>query len=200
MSLPDLIVLPIPINLPASVESVPSLPAASDIVSSTFTLPEPAVSFTSQLTGAGLLLLREHRRLGHLHDRDLKRMIDCDICGNLVWIPGIVLRAHCLDCLKGQQKRNIPAPDPNVRELQLAILPDFSLGLVWSSALHGKLYWFLAVCPLGYHWGALSLPRNLILSLALHSCLRYIRGKVGDYRVRIAKFDGGAEYSTESAV
>jgi hypothetical protein len=43
LSLPDLVVLPdvpVPINLPASVESDHSLPAASDIVSPVFTLPE----------------------------------------------------------------------------------------------------------------------------------------------------------------
>ena len=80
VSLPDLDVLPIPIPLSPSVESVPSLTDASNIVSSTFNLPESPVSFSSKLTGAGLLLLREHRRLGHLHDRVLKRMIDCGMC------------------------------------------------------------------------------------------------------------------------
>jgi hypothetical protein len=34
----------------------------------------------------------------------------------------------------------------------------------------------------------------------LHSLLRHIRGKVGDDRVRFVKFDGGAEFRTESAV
>jgi hypothetical protein len=99
------------------------------------------VSFSSKLTGAGLLLLREHRRFGHLHDRVLKRMIDVGICGNLVWVPGIVLRAHCWDCLKGQQKRNVPAPDLNIQELH----PLSCQVLVWDwcgpqhvCALHGK--------------------------------------------------------------
>jgi hypothetical protein len=47
--LPELFVLPVPINLPTSVESDPSLPAASDIVSPIFTLPEPSssISFSS---------------------------------------------------------------------------------------------------------------------------------------------------------
>ncbi len=99
------------------------------------------MSFSSKLTGAGLLLLREHRRFGHLHDRVLKRMIDVGICGNLVWVPGIVLRAHCWDCLKGQQKRNVPAPDLNIQELH----PLSCQVLVWDwcgpqhvCALHGK--------------------------------------------------------------
>ena len=160
VSLPDLDVLPIPIPLPPSVESVPSLTDASNIVSSTFNLPASSVSFSSKLTGTGLLLLIEHRRLGHLHDRVLKRMIDCGMCGNIVWVPGIVLRAHCWDCLKGQQKRNISAPDPNICELH----PLSCQVLVWDwcgpqyvRALHGESYWFLAVCPCGYHW-ALSLP------------------------------------------
>jgi hypothetical protein len=104
MSLPDIGLLPVTPTIPVSVESVPSMPDVSDIVSPTSALPEPDVSFSSKLTGAGLLLLREHRRLGHLHDRVLKRMIDGGMCGNLVWVPGIVLRAHCWDCLKGQQK------------------------------------------------------------------------------------------------
>ncbi len=78
MSLPDIGLLPVTPTLPASVASVPSMPDVSAIVSPTSTLPEPPVSFSSnlKLTGAGLLLLREHRRLGHLHDRVLKRMID----------------------------------------------------------------------------------------------------------------------------
>ncbi len=61
VSLPELVVLPVPINLPASVESVPSLPAASHIVSPVFMFPEPSVPFSSKLTDAGLLLLP------HLH-------------------------------------------------------------------------------------------------------------------------------------
>jgi hypothetical protein len=51
-----------------------------------------------------------------LHDHSLKRMIDGGMCGSLIWVPGIVIRAHCWDCLKGQQKHNAPAPDPNLRE------------------------------------------------------------------------------------
>jgi hypothetical protein len=95
LSLPDLVVLPdvpVPINLPASVESDQCLPAVSDIVSPVFPLPEPSssVSFSSKLTGAGLLLLHAHRRLWHMHDRALKRMIECGLCCNLVWVPGIV--------------------------------------------------------------------------------------------------------------
>ena len=67
-----------------------------------FTIPEPSVSFSSRFIGgnffkfgAGLLLLHAHRRLGHLHDRLLKRMIAFGMCGNLFWVPGIVFRAHC---------------------------------------------------------------------------------------------------------
>ena len=40
-------------------------------------------------------------------------MIDSGMRGNLTWVPGIIIRAHWWDCLKGQQKRNVPAPDPN---------------------------------------------------------------------------------------
>ncbi len=81
------------------------------------------MSFSSRLTGAGLLLLHAHRRLGHLHDRAgqsdrlLKRMIYLGMCGNLVWVPGKIVRAHYWDCLKGQQKCNVPPPDPNLRDL-----------------------------------------------------------------------------------
>ncbi len=48
LSLPDLVVLPdvpVPINLPTSVEYGQSLPAASDIISPVFTLPEPSTCF-----------------------------------------------------------------------------------------------------------------------------------------------------------
>ncbi len=78
---------------------------------------DPSDLFSSSLTGTGLLLLHAHRRLGHLHDRRLKRMIDCDMCCPLTWVPGIVIHADCWDCLNGQQNSNFPAPDPNMREL-----------------------------------------------------------------------------------
>jgi hypothetical protein len=107
-----------------------------------------------------------------------------------------------LDCLTGQQKRNVPAPDLNIRELH----PLSCQVEVWDwcgpqhvRALHGELYWFLAVCPRGYHWGAISAKKSDFVSI-VNSLLRHIRGKVGDDRVRFVKFDGGAEFRTESAV
>jgi hypothetical protein len=48
------------------------MPDVSDIVSPSCKLLKNAVSFSSKLTGAGLLLLHEHRGLGHLHDLILK--------------------------------------------------------------------------------------------------------------------------------
>ena len=157
--LPDVAALPIPR------ESSTSLLQASSIVSPApvFTIPEPSDSFSSRLTGAGLLLLHAHRRLGHLHDRPLKWMIDFGMCGNLVWVPGIVIRAHCWNSsyLKGKKKRNAPSPDPNLRDLHPLSCQDF----VWDwcvphhhdvRALHSELYWFLAVGPSGYHWGAIA--------------------------------------------
>ena len=78
--------------------------------------------------------------------------------------------------------------------------------LVWDwcgpqhvRALHGELYWFLAVCPRGYHWGAIAAKKSDFVSI-LTSLLRHIRGKVGDDRVRFVKFDGGAEFVTEAAL
>ncbi len=119
------------------------LPVATNIppVSS---LPEPSVSFSSRLTGAGLLLLHVHRHLGHCMTGFWnRRMIDCGMCGKLAWVPGIVIRDHCWDCLKGQQRRNVPAPDPNLRELH----PLSCQILVWDwcgpqhvCALHGEFY------------------------------------------------------------
>ncbi len=117
-------------------------------------------------------MLREHRRLGHLHDLVLKRMIDGGMCGNLVWVPGIVLRAHYWDCLKGQQKRNVPAPDLNIRELH----PLSYQVLVWDWVGHSMFVLFTAnytgswPCVLAVITGALSLPRNLILYL---SCILF---------------------------
>ncbi len=134
----------------------------------------------SKLTGAGLLLLHAHRRLGHLHDRALKRMIDCGMCGNLVWVPGIFIRAHCWDCLKWQQKHNVPAPDSNIRELHQRSCQV----LVWDwcgpqhvCALHCELYWLLAVCPRGYHWGTISAKKSDFVSI-VNSFLRHISGKL----------------------
>jgi hypothetical protein len=72
MSLPDIGLLLVIPTIPSSVESVPSMQDVFDIVFPTSALPEPAVSFSSKLTGAGLLLLHAHRHLGHLHDRVLK--------------------------------------------------------------------------------------------------------------------------------
>jgi hypothetical protein len=63
VSLPELVVLPAHMNLPASVELVLSLPAATHIVSPLFTLPEPSVPFSSKLAGAGLLLLPQLHQL-----------------------------------------------------------------------------------------------------------------------------------------
>ena len=163
-------------------------------------LADPSDSFSSRLTGAGLLLLHAHRRPGHLHDRTLKRMIDSGMCGSLSWVPGIVIRANCWDCRKGQQKRNVPAPDPLSCQV-----------LVWDrcghhhvrgqtvGGLNGELYWFLAVCPRGYHWGAVAAKKSEFVDI-LNRLLRHIRGKVGDDRVRFVKFDGGAEFVTESAL
>ena len=199
---PEALSSDLPVVLPEPIDSSASLlpsPAALPSVSS---LPASVVSFSSRLTGAGLLLLHAHRRLGHLHDRILKRMIDRGMCGNLTWVPGIIIRAHCWDCLKGQQKRNVPAPDPNLRELH----PLSCQVLVWDwcgpqhvRALHGELYWFLAVCPRGYHWGAIAAKKSDFITI-LTSLLRHIRGKVGDDRVRYVKFDGGAEFVSEPAL
>jgi hypothetical protein len=192
------------VPVPAVLSSGPELPFPIDSSVVVVQVPEIAsdVSFSSRLTGAGLLLLHAHRRLGHLHDRILKRMIDSGMCGNLVWVPGIVIRAHCWDCLKGQQKRKIPAPDPNLRELH----PLSCQVLVWDwcgpqhvRALHGEFYWFLAVCPRGYHWGAIAAKKSDFVTI-LNSLLRHIRGKVGDDRVRFVKFDGGGEFVTEAAL
>ncbi len=79
-----------------------------------------------------------------------------------------------------------PAPDLNIRELH----PLLCQVLVWDwcgpqhvRALHGKLYWSLAVCPRGYNWGAIFAKKSDFVSI-LHSLLHHIRGKVGDDRVR----------------
>ena len=163
----------------------------------------PCVPGQSQrLTGAGKLLLDAHRRLGHLHDRVLKRMVDANMCGTLRWVPGIIIRANCWDCLKGQQKRCVPSPDPNLQELN----PLSCQVLVWDwcgphhvLGLNGELYWFLAVCPRGYHWGAVADKKSDFVAI-LDRLLRHIRGKVGDDRVRFVKFDGGPEFVTEAAL
>jgi hypothetical protein len=65
LALPEVPVPPVPMDPSASLEP------ASPLVSPVFTLPEPSVSWL------------------------LKRMIDCGMCGDLVWVPGIALRAHC---------------------------------------------------------------------------------------------------------
>jgi len=101
-----------------------------------------------RFTGDGARLFAGHRRYGHLHDRVFKRMIDAGLCGKLKWVKGLALRENCWDCLKGQQKRNIPAPGPNLETLH----PRACQIMVWDwcgphhvSGLHGELYWFLAV-------------------------------------------------------
>jgi hypothetical protein len=197
----------VPVSAAPSSGALPVVPPDSVLPTSAVpplvpSLADPSDSFSSRLTGAGLLLLHAHRRLGHLHDRTLKRMIDSGMCGSLTWVPGIVIRANCWDCLKGQQKRNVPAPDPNLRELH----PLSCQVLVWDwcgphhvRGLNGELYWFLAVCPRGYHWGAVAAKKSEFVDI-LNRLLRHIRGKVGDDRVRFVKFDGGAEFVTESAL
>ena len=62
VSLPELVVLPVSINLPASVESVQSLPTTSHITSPVFMLPELSLPISSKLT-AGLLLLHQLHQL-----------------------------------------------------------------------------------------------------------------------------------------
>ena len=182
-SLPVIDFSPALVPVPAVLSSGLVIPVPIDSSTPVVPVPEAAseVSFSSRLTGAGLLLLHAHRRLGHLHDRILKRMIDSGMCGNLTWVPGIVIRANCWDCLKGQQKRKVPATDPNLRELH----PLSCQFLVWDwcgpqhvRALHGELYWFLAVCPRGYHWGAIAAKKSGFVTI-LNSLLRHICGKVG---------------------
>ena len=195
------VLVPVPSGALPVVFSESVLPA-SGLPPLVSVVPDPSDLFSSSLTGAGLLLLHAHRRLGHLHDRNLKRMIDCGMCGSLKWVPGIVIRARCWDCLKGQQKRNVPAPDPNLRELH----PLSCQVLIWDwcgphhvCGLNGELYWFLAVCPRGYHYGAVAVKKSEFIVI-LNCLLRHIRGKVGDDRVRFVKFDGGAEFVTESVL
>ncbi len=108
-----------------------------------------------------LQLLHVHHQLGYLHDRLLRQMIDFGMCGNLVWVPGIVIRAHCWNCVKGQQKRNVPSPDPNLRDqhpLSCQVLVWDGCGPHHVRALHSELYWFLpaAVCPLCSSLGSYS--------------------------------------------
>jgi hypothetical protein len=56
-----------------------------------------------------------------------------------------------------------------------------------------------AVCPRCYHWSALS-PKQADLVSILNSLLLNIRGRVDDDSVCFIKFDGGAEFITESSL
>jgi hypothetical protein len=129
-------------------------------------------------------------------------MIDAGQCGALKWVKGIVLRELCWDCLKGQQKWKVPAPDPNLGQLH----PLACQIMVWDwccphhvVGLNGQLYWFLAVCPRGYHWGVMAVKKSEFVTI-VDRLLRHIRGLVGDDRVRFVKFDGAPEFVTEPAL
>ena len=67
------------------------------------------------------------------------------------------------------------------------------------SGLNGELYWFFAVCPLGYHWGATAVQMSAFLVI-IDQLLRHISGLVGDDRVLLVKFDRGPEFMTEAAL
>jgi hypothetical protein len=147
-------------------------------------------------------LLAGHRRYGHMHDKVYKRMVDAGLCGSLKWVPGIVIRANCWDCLMGQQRRNAATPDPNLKlsqSLSCQIMVWDWCGPHHVCGLHGELYWFLAVCPRGYHWGATASKKTEFLEI-VDRLLRHIRGLVGDGRVRFVKFDGAPEFVTEPAL
>ena len=155
-----------------------------------------------RLTGDGARLFAGHRRYGHMHDRAFKRMVDAGLCGGLKWVKGLILRENCWDCLKGQQTRKPPAPGPNLDMLH----PLACQIMVWDwcgphhvTGLHGELYWFLAVCPRGYHWGATATKKTEFI-IIIEKLLRHVRGLVGDDRVRFVKFDGAPEFITETVL
>ena len=152
-----------------------------------------------RLTAAGMKLLAGHRRFGHMHDRVFKRMIDAGLCGSLKWVPGVAIRENCWDCLMGQLRRNAASPDLNLLSLQSLSCQVMVWGPHHVCGLHGELYWFLAVCPRGYHWGATAIMTTEFLEI-VDRLLRHIRGLVGDGRVRFVKFDGAPEFVTEPAM
>ena len=84
--------------------------------------------------------------------------------------------------------------DHNLRDL-----PPLSCQvLVWKwcgphhvRALHCELYWFLAVCPRCYPWGALA-ETKYDFSTILNTLLRHLRSLVGDTRVRFVHYDAGS--------
>jgi len=158
-------------------------------------VPEPS----QHLTGAGKLLLDAHRRLGHVHDRVLKHMVDANMSGTLRWVPVIIIRSYSCYCFKGQQKHCAPATDPNFQDLNLLTCQV----LVWDLCgqhhvlgLNGELHWFLAVCPRGYPWCAVADKTSALLDLLL----RHTSGKVGDDSVCFVKSDEGPGFVTEAAL
>jgi hypothetical protein len=70
--------MPVSVSLPFGAPPVvfpdSALPAAG-LLPLVSAVPDPSDSISCSMTGAGLLLLHAHRRLGHLHDRSLKHMI-----------------------------------------------------------------------------------------------------------------------------
>ena len=148
-----------------------------------------------KLNAEGMKLLAEHQRLGYMHDVVFKRMIDAGLCGSLMLVPGIVIRENCWDCLMGQQRRNPASPDLNLRELhslscQVMVWDWCALHRV--RGLHGGQYWFLAVCPRGYHWGATARKETEFLEI-VDSLLRYNWALVGPGDGRV----GAPEFVTE---
>ena len=109
----------------------------------------------------------------------------------LKWVKGLGLGETCWDCVKGQQKRNVPAPDPNsdmLHPLACQMVRDWC-GPHHVSGLDGELYWLLAVCPRGEHWVATATKKTEFI-IIIDKLLRHIRGLVGDDLVRFVKFDG----------
>ena len=108
----------------------------------------------------------------------------------LKWVKGLGLGETCWDCLMGQQKRNVPAPDPNsdmLHPLACQMVRDWC-GPHHVSGLDGELYWLLAVCPRGEHWVATATKKTEFI-IIIDKLLRHIRGLVGDDLVRFVKFD-----------
>ena len=189
-------------------QSLDSAPAADAFVPSTSALsgdfpvlPDPSSSdLHHQLTGVSRKLLDYHHRWGHPSDAVLRHMVEL-MDPTCRWPPKLVLRQHCWSCQRGQQHRQHGLPNDDLLKLH----PDPCAIIVYDfcgphpiPGLHGERYTLLCACPnSSYFFGKATTVKSDMLP-HMEDLFCHVRGKTGEQRIAVLKFDGAPNFITEA--
>ena len=186
------------VNAPLVGESTHDTPTISAL-----DIDPPTVLLPHRFTGMGKRLLDLHRRLGHPHDRLLKRMVDRGTFPGHSWVPAIIIRQHCVACQKAQQQRQPPVANPSLLDLYpepCMIMAFDYCGPHHIRAHDGSLYWFLGVCPnSGFKFGACVEKKSEFI-VVMKAMLGRVRSLKGVNWVCFLKCDGAREFETEEVL